>query len=98
MKEYRKVLSNAAVAKIGAATRQAAEIPDDQLDRVAGGYVESAGWAAGWNVVCPGCGAEAYNDFDSWIESEDDCMDGFKCRRCGMVFGIDNKGRIWGNI
>ena len=73
-------------------------LSDDQLEKVTGGYVSAYGWSSGWEIVCPQCGAEEYRNFDSWIESDEDSLDGFQCLRCQYVFGVDNKGHYWRNI
>ena len=68
-------------------------LSDDQLEKVTGGYISSDGWSSGWEIVCPQCG-EMYN-FTTWIESNDDSLDGFECQSCGKVFGVDASGRYW---
>ena len=98
MKERKRELTDAAEIRAGVGAKRTAEVPDEMLEDVTGGYTETVGWSAGWEVKCPYCGNETYGTFECWIESEDDCLDGFKCKLCKTVFGIDKWGRIWGDL
>ena len=84
--------------KTGRIAKASQMLSDDHLEKVTGGYMSTEGWSSNYNIVCPNCAAEKYNDFVTWIESDDDKMDGFQCQRCGCIFGVDAKGRYWGNI
>ena len=73
-------------------------LSDEQLKNVTGGFVSVSSWSAGWEIICPNCGAENMYEFDTWIASDDDRLDGFQCRHCMYTFGVDSEGRYWGNI
>lgn len=93
--KHNKVLSDNEVIRLDVKEEQNNKISDDMLASVTGGYIESDGWAAGWEITCPNCGASSYGMFDIWNESDIDCISGYKCRLCGKEFGIDQMGRIW---
>ena len=71
------------------------KLSDDELDKVSGGYTEYQGYAKGYEVVCPVCGRNGVDDFDSWMDHET-CSDFFVCK-CGYTFAISQNGILYGS-
>ena len=72
-------------------------LTDDELEEVAGGFWETEGWAAGYWVQCPKCGADLKSSFKTYIADMTYQVDGFECQTpgCGCVFGVDSSGDYW---
>lgn len=61
-----------------------------ELEKVVGGYDETVGYARGFKVRCPSCGASNISDFES---SPVDALGQqyYRCR-CGQAFLLDGGG------
>ena len=66
-------------------------LTDSQLSKISGGFAETAGYASGYNIICPKCGASDIRDFES---SPVDTMGQqfYSCRRCGQAMLLDGGG------
>ncbi len=71
--------------------RQLKRIDDEALEKVSGGYDETSGYAAGFRIKCPKCGASAISDFESF--SVDTLgQQYYACRLCGQAYLLDSGG------
>ncbi|MCR4656833.1 MAG: hypothetical protein K5770_11475 [Lachnospiraceae bacterium] len=68
---------------------------DSELDKVTGGYWETAGFAQGYYIRCPNpyCGRENPDDFETWADLEQG-VDQFRCK-CGAAFAVDEFGNLY---
>ena len=69
-------------------------LADDQLDDVAGGFVEYAGYAKNQLIECPRCHKEAESDF-VWWEEKAFQQNGYSCRACGFQFWVNGAGQYF---
>jgi hypothetical protein len=65
-------------------------IDDSELEKVSGGYDETVGFAAGFKIKCPRCGASSVSDFESSSVAAFG-QQYYRCR-CGQAFMMDAGG------
>ena len=67
------------------------KVSDDELLGVSGGYVEKNGYAAGYEIKCPKCGASSIGNFD---RNDVDALGQayYRCTSCGCAFLLDSGG------
>lgn len=98
IKQRRKMLMEEKGIKLSDATKHEtkmkpkSDVSDADLENVAGGYWEDAGYAAGFWIECPNCGRSSRNSFNTWADSDQSC-DQYRCK-CGAAFAVDE----WGNV
>ena len=65
-------------------------LTDEELGKITGGYHETNGYASGYMIRCPKCGASAAGDFQ---RNDVDAL-GQACYvcKCGQVFLLDSGG------
>ncbi len=95
MGERKDLLQNA--RKIERRVTGRHKLSDDQLEKVAGGFVEDEGWAAGYEIVCPECGADTKCSFNTFVLDNSVRLAGYECLNpaCRFVFGVDSEGSYW---
>ena len=95
MGERKDLLQNARKIERRVTGRQ--RLSDDQLEKVAGGFVEYEGWAAGYEIVCPECGADTKCSFNTFVLDNSIRLAGYECLNpaCRFVFGVDSGGSYW---
>ncbi len=73
------------------------KLSDDQLEKVAGGFLEDEGYAAGHEILCPFCEADTKCSFDTFVLDSRAQIAGYKCLNpaCGCMFGVDALGNYW---
>lgn len=71
--------------------KRAAMLSDEALERVAGGFSETGGPAAGNVIICPNCKEEAQpNLIMSYMRGDDVAQ--YDCQTCHQVFYVDGFG------
>lgn len=95
-RELKELLENAKI-RSKKAVKGMQKVSDDELKDVAGGFIETEGYAAGHEIQCPFCGADTKSSFITYIASDDLKLDGYQCLKpgCGCVFGVDRWGNYW---
>lgn len=74
-----------------AASRVEIPMDDKVLDSVAGGFVESEGYAKKQTIICPYCGNKRESKFE-WWEEEEFKQNGYTCQACEKDFWVDGNG------
>ena len=67
---------------------------DNELETVSGGYTETNGYAKGFAIICPKCGASVQADFET--SAVDSLGQQFYRCRCGQAFLADAGGHATG--
>ena len=95
MDERKDLLKNAMKIERRVTGRQ--KLSDDQLEKVAGGFIEDDGWAAGYEIVCPRCKADTKYSFNTFVMDNSVRLAGYECLNpaCRCVFGVDSAGNYW---
>ncbi len=71
------------------------KVSDEEMEKVAGGYLERNGYAWGYNISCPRCRRSEESNFETWIYDDVRGEDGFRCRNCGYTFTVDYYGNMY---
>ena len=71
-------------------------INDDLLQNVSGGFEETDGIAAGFNIECPNCHNKNKARFEKWIDLSKP-GEWYRCLDCLTVFSVNGQGSVNNN-
>ena len=69
-------------------------LDDVVLEHVAGGFVETEGYANKKLIICPYCGNKRESSFE-WWEEKNYSQNGYTCNVCNKDFWVDGSGQYY---
>ncbi len=67
------------------------KLNDSELNSVTGGFIETQGYAAAYNIICPWCRKSEAENF-TWWQDTTYKQNGYTCANCKRNFWVDVNG------
>ena len=79
----------------GEVFEKVADLDEDDLDEVSGGFKSKKGFSKGFKIKCPKCRAKTHDDIIRKGSDRSASTDYFYCNNCGTFFAADAGGHIY---